>query len=59
MDGVIEDVTAIILNLKSVVLKNHSDDENKIIRLSKNVAGEVYAGDIEKMQTLKYLTLNL
>ena len=34
MDGVIEDVTAIILNLKSVVLKNHSDDENKIIRLS-------------------------
>ena len=59
MDGVIEDVTAIILNLKSVVLKNHSDDENKIIRLSKNVAGEVYAGDIEKDADIEILNPEL
>ena len=26
IDGVIEDVTAIVLNLKSVVIKNHSDN---------------------------------
>ena len=59
MDGVIEDVTTIILNLKSVVLKNHSDDENKIIRLSKNVTGEVYAGDIEKDADIEILNPEL
>ena len=26
IDGVIEDVTAIVLNIKSLVIKNHSDD---------------------------------
>ncbi len=47
IDGVIEDVTAIILNLKSVVIKNHAHSENKIIRLSKDTPGVVTAGDIE------------
>ena len=47
IDGVIEDVTAIVLNLKSVVIKNHSDDYNLILRLSANSEGEVLAGDIE------------
>ena len=46
IDGVIEDVTAIILNLKSVVLKNHSK-EDKVIRLFKDTEGPVLAGDIE------------
>lgn len=59
MDGVIEDVTAIILNLKSIVIKNHSNDESKIIRLSKNVAGEVYAGDIEKDADIEILNPEL
>ena len=35
IDGVVEDVTAIVLNLKSIVIKNHAKDENKIIRLTK------------------------
>lgn len=48
MDGVIEDVTAIVLNLKSIVLKNHSNDENKKLKLSVNTPGVVTAGDIEK-----------
>ena len=48
MDGVIEDVTAIVLNLKSIVLKNHSTDENKKLRLSVSTPGVVTAGDIEK-----------
>ena len=47
IDGVIEDVTAIVLNLKGVVLKNHSKDGNKILRLSKSTPGVVTAGDIE------------
>lgn len=48
IDGVIEDVTAIVLNLKSIVLKNHSNDENKKLKLSVNTPGVVTAGDIEK-----------
>ena len=47
IDGVVEDVTAIVLALKDVVIKNHSD-ETKTIRLSKNTEGVVTAGDIEK-----------
>lgn len=47
IDGVIEDVTAIVLNLKSIVIKNHSDDYSLILRLSANTEGEVYARDIE------------
>ena len=47
IDGVVEDVTAIVLALKDVVIKNHSD-EVKTIRLSKSVEGVVTAGDIEK-----------
>ena len=46
LDGVVEDVTAIVLALKSVVIKNHSD-EDKIIRLSASKEGAVTAGDIE------------
>ena len=46
LEGVVEDVTTIILNLKKVVLKNHSD-ENKIIRINATNEGVVTAGDIE------------
>ena len=46
LDGVIEDVTTIILNLKGVVIRNHSN-EAKIIRINANEEGEVTAGDIE------------
>ena len=48
IDGVIEDVTAIVLNLKSIVLKNHAQGENKVLRLSVNKPGVVTAADIEK-----------
>ncbi len=47
IDGVIEDVTAIVLNLKSVVIKNHSDDYNLVLRIQSDKEGEVVAGDIE------------
>ena len=46
IDGVYEDVTTIILNLKGVVFKNHSN-EAKVVRISANKEGEVTAGDIE------------
>ncbi len=46
IDGVYEDVTAIVLNLKGVVLKNHTD-EPKTMRLVANAEGPVTAGMIE------------
>lgn len=45
MEGVVEDVTTIILNLKSVVVKNHSDEE-KVVRISVSDEKEVTAADI-------------
>lgn len=55
IDGVVEDVTAIVLNLKSIIIKNHAKDENKIIRLTKNTPGVVTAGDIEKDADIEIL----
>ncbi len=46
IDGVYEDVTTIILNLKGVVFKNHSN-ETKTVRINATKEGEVTAGDIE------------
>ena len=46
IDGVYEDVTAIVLNFKSVVLKNHSE-ESKVMHLKANTPGPVTAGMIE------------
>jgi DNA-directed RNA polymerase subunit alpha len=46
IDGVVEDVTEIILNLKKLVLKNHSE-EDQVLYLKANTEGEVYASAIE------------
>jgi DNA-directed RNA polymerase subunit alpha len=47
IDGIVEDVTAIVLALKSIVIKNHSE-EDKVIRLYADKEGAVTAGDIER-----------
>ena len=44
--GVLEDVTEIVLNIKQLVVKLHSD-EPKVIKLSANKVGEVTAAMIE------------
>ena len=46
IDGIMEDVTTIVLNLKNVVVKNNSE-EDQVIRLITNKEGVVTAGDIE------------
>ena len=46
IEGVVEDVTTIILNLKQVVIKNHSN-ESKVVRINATKEGPVTAGDIE------------
>lgn len=47
IEGIYEDVTTIILNLKGIVIINHSKEE-KVMRLNINKEGVVTAGDIDK-----------
>ena len=58
IDGVVEDVTTIVLNLKSVVIKNHSH-ENKKITLCVSKEGPVTAGDIETDADLEIVNPDL
>lgn len=44
--GVIEDVTDIVLNVKSLVVKNHSS-QTRVLRVEKNQKGPITAADIE------------
>ncbi len=50
--GIIEDVTDIILNVKSLVVKNTSD-QPKIIRIDKSSAGDVRASDIQHDESVQ------
>jgi DNA-directed RNA polymerase subunit alpha len=52
--GVVEDVTDIILNIKSLVVKNTSD-QPKTIRIDKHGAGEVRAADIQHDETVQVI----
>ena len=47
IDGIVEDVTTIVLNIKKLVVKNHSE-EIKTLKLSANKEGVVTASMIEK-----------
>ena len=44
--GVVEDVTDIVLNVKSLVVKNHSD-QTRVVRIEKNAAGVVTGADVQ------------
>ncbi|MBE6138835.1 MAG: DNA-directed RNA polymerase subunit alpha [Firmicutes bacterium] len=46
LEGIVEDVTTIVLNLKNIVVKNDSE-EQKILKLYSDKEGVVTAGDIE------------
>lgn len=58
INGVVEDVTTIILNLKKVVVKNHSEDI-KTIRINKTEEGPVLAGDIDHDSDIEILNPDL
>ena len=45
IEGVVEDVTDIVLNVKSLVVKNHTDS-TKVIRVEKRAAGNITGHDI-------------
>lgn len=46
IEGIKEDVIEILLNLKGLAAKIHSDDDTKILRIEANEPGAVTAGDI-------------
>ena len=52
VDGVVEDVTDIILNLKKVLFKAHSRDTQTLL-LSANKEGDITAADIQLNQNLE------
>jgi DNA-directed RNA polymerase subunit alpha len=52
--GIVEDVTDIILNVKSLVVKNLSD-QPKTIRIDKHGAGEVRAADIQHDEMIQII----
>ena len=58
IDGVVEDVTAIVLALKSIVIKNHSE-EDKTIRLYADKEGAVTAGDIDRDADIEIINPDL
>ena len=46
LPGVVEDVTDIVLNVKSLVVKNHSD-QTRVVRVEKNQAGVITGVDVQ------------
>src|SRR5216117_2056657 len=52
VDGVVEDVTNLVLNLKKILFRAHSR-EPQVLLLSANKDGEVTAGDIQLNQNLE------
>ena len=58
LDGVMDDVTQIILNIKRLRLRLHSD-ESVVIRLEKSEAGAVTAADITPHQDVEVINPDL
>ncbi|HEY8342033.1 MAG TPA: DNA-directed RNA polymerase subunit alpha, partial [Calditerricola sp.] len=58
IEGVLEDTTQIILNLKNLTLKIHSDEE-KILEIDAVGEGEVKAGDIRHDSDVEILNPDL
>ncbi len=58
MPGVLEDVIDIVLNIKSLVVKKHSDS-TKVLRVERNTAGVVTAADIETDESVEVINKDL
>lgn len=57
LPGVVEDVTEIILNIKSLVVKNYSDS-TKVIRIEKNSRGVVNGTDVRTDEAVDVINRN-
>jgi DNA-directed RNA polymerase subunit alpha len=56
--GVLEDVTDIVLAVKSLVVKNHSDS-TRVIRVEKSVKGPLTAADIQTDEAVEVVNKDL
>jgi DNA-directed RNA polymerase subunit alpha len=56
--GVLEDVTDIVLAIKSLVVKNHSDS-TRVIRVEKSTKGPVTAADIQTDEAVEVVNKDL
>jgi DNA-directed RNA polymerase subunit alpha len=54
LPGLFEDITDVVLNVKSLVVKNHSDS-TRVLRVEKRTAGPVRAVDIETDESVEIL----
>jgi DNA-directed RNA polymerase subunit alpha len=46
LPGVVEDVTDIVLNVKALVVKNHSE-QTRVVRIEKEAAGQITGADVQ------------
>lgn len=52
--GVLEDVTDVVLNVKSLVVRNHSE-ATRVITVERNTAGVIAGGDVETDQDVEVI----
>jgi DNA-directed RNA polymerase subunit alpha len=57
LPGVVEDMTDVVLNIKSLVVKNHTDS-TKVVRIEKNTRGIVTGADVQTDETVEVINKN-
>ncbi|HVC94238.1 MAG TPA: DNA-directed RNA polymerase subunit alpha [Pirellulales bacterium] len=57
LPGIVEDVTDIVLNVKSLVVKNHSES-TKVLRIDKRVKGVVTGADVKSDDSVEVINKN-
>jgi DNA-directed RNA polymerase subunit alpha len=57
LPGLFEDITDVVLNVKSLIVKNHSDS-TRVLRVEKKTAGPILASDIETDESVEILNSN-
>jgi DNA-directed RNA polymerase subunit alpha len=57
LPGVVEDMTDVVLNVKSLVVKNHTD-QTKVLRVEKNTRGVVTGADVQTDETVEVINKN-
>jgi DNA-directed RNA polymerase subunit alpha len=57
LPGVVEDMTDIVLNVKALVVKNHSES-TKVLRIEKNVRGAVTGADVQTDESVEVVNKN-
>jgi DNA-directed RNA polymerase subunit alpha len=58
LPGVVEDVTDIVLNVKSLVVKNHSE-QTRVVRIEKNQKGPITGADVRTDDQLDVINKDL